>query len=173
MFEISDLKAKKLPELQEIAKDLKVPKFKTMKKLDLVYQILDLQATNPKVVVENTNPPEETPGPRPRKERAPRPIKEESKNPESGAVEKVRETAPRERKEAVKGRPPRKDNKPNVPQKQTTPNRRPIPAQTNQPPQTQPSQPQQPQPQQQQQQQKQQQPNQAHTTTNNAPLDTK
>lgn len=49
MFEISDLKSKKLPELQEIAKELNVPKFKTLKKLDLVYQILDLQAANPKV----------------------------------------------------------------------------------------------------------------------------
>ncbi|MGB5437771.1 MAG: transcription termination factor Rho [Maribacter sp.] len=48
MFEISDLKSKKLPELQEIAKGLKVPKFKTLKKLDLVYQILDVQAANPK-----------------------------------------------------------------------------------------------------------------------------
>lgn len=50
MFEISDLKAKKLPELQEIAKDLNVPKYKTLKKLDLVYQILDVQAANPKKV---------------------------------------------------------------------------------------------------------------------------
>ena len=40
MFEITDLKSKKLPELQEIAKGLNVPKFKTLKKLDLVYQIL-------------------------------------------------------------------------------------------------------------------------------------
>ncbi|MBT8237104.1 MAG: transcription termination factor Rho [Croceitalea sp.] len=52
MFEISDLKAKKLPELQEIAKELNIPKFKTTKKLDLVYQILDVQASNPKVVAE-------------------------------------------------------------------------------------------------------------------------
>jgi len=52
MFEISDLKSKKLPELQEIAKGLNVPKFKTMKKLDLVYQILDLQASNPKAAAE-------------------------------------------------------------------------------------------------------------------------
>ncbi|WP_297693190.1 transcription termination factor Rho [uncultured Eudoraea sp.] len=50
MFEISDLKAKKLPELQDIAKELSVPKYKTLKKLDLVYQILDLQASNPKAV---------------------------------------------------------------------------------------------------------------------------
>jgi len=51
MFEISKLKTMKLPELQEIAKGLKVPKFKTLKKIDLVYQILDLQATNPKALV--------------------------------------------------------------------------------------------------------------------------
>ena len=50
MFEISKLKTLKLPELQEIAKGLKVPKFKTLKKLDLVYQILDVQAADPKAV---------------------------------------------------------------------------------------------------------------------------
>jgi transcription termination factor Rho len=54
MFEISDLKAMKLPELQKIAENLKVPKYKTQKKLDLVYQILDLQASNPKIVQETT-----------------------------------------------------------------------------------------------------------------------
>ncbi len=50
MLEISELKAKKLPELQEIAKNLNVPKFRTLKKLDLVYQILDYQAANPNKV---------------------------------------------------------------------------------------------------------------------------
>ncbi len=50
MFEISELKSKKLPELQEIAKELDVPKYRTQKKLDLVYQILDYQAANPKAV---------------------------------------------------------------------------------------------------------------------------
>ncbi|RZN81989.1 MAG: transcription termination factor Rho [Winogradskyella sp.] len=50
MFEISQLKAKKLPELQEIAKQLKVPKYRSLKKLDLVYQILDYQAANPSAV---------------------------------------------------------------------------------------------------------------------------
>ena len=50
MFEISELKEKKLPELQEIAKELNVPKYRTQKKLDLVYQILDYQAANPKAV---------------------------------------------------------------------------------------------------------------------------
>ena len=49
MFDIVDLKEKKLLELQEIAKNLNVPKFKTLKKLELVYQILDVQAANPKI----------------------------------------------------------------------------------------------------------------------------
>lgn len=53
MFEISELKAKKLPELQDIAKNLNVPKYRSLKKLDLVYQILDLQATNPDAVREH------------------------------------------------------------------------------------------------------------------------
>ncbi len=48
MFEISDLKAKKLPELQELAKGLHIPRIKSLKKLELVYQILDQQAANPK-----------------------------------------------------------------------------------------------------------------------------
>ena len=52
MFEISELKAKKLPELQELAKKLNVPKYRSFKKLDLVYQILDYQAANPSAVKE-------------------------------------------------------------------------------------------------------------------------
>lgn len=59
MFEISDLKSKKLPELQEIAKGLNVPKFKTQKKMDLVYQILDLQAANPKAAAAIVPPKQE------------------------------------------------------------------------------------------------------------------
>ena len=60
MFEIAQLKAKKLPELQEIAKQLKVPKYRSLKKLDLVYQILDYQAANPaavKAVTKEDNKP--------------------------------------------------------------------------------------------------------------------
>lgn len=50
MLEISELKSKKLPELQEIAKTLAVPKYRTLKKLDLIYKILDHQAINPESV---------------------------------------------------------------------------------------------------------------------------
>lgn len=52
MFDITELKAKKLPELQEIAKGINVPKFRSLKKLDLVYKILDLQAADPDKVAE-------------------------------------------------------------------------------------------------------------------------
>ena len=47
MLEILELKEKKLPELQEIAKELKIPRFSSLKKLDLIYQILDVQAAKP------------------------------------------------------------------------------------------------------------------------------
>ena len=56
MFEISQLKEKKLPELQEIAQKLKVPKYRSLKKLDLVYQILDFQAANPEAVKKEVAP---------------------------------------------------------------------------------------------------------------------
>ncbi|MFD2585956.1 transcription termination factor Rho [Croceitalea marina] len=97
MFEISDLKAKKLPELQEIAKGLNIPKFKTTKKLDLVYQILDVQASNPKAVAQaapSSDTKEEKPKPRPRPRQAKKP------------VEKIETKA----KEAVKTDNPSSDN---------------------------------------------------------------
>ena len=62
MFDISDLKEKKLIELQDIAKGLNVPKFKSLKKMDLVYQILDVQAATPqtKTTKKDTPPAEKT-----------------------------------------------------------------------------------------------------------------
>jgi transcription termination factor Rho len=58
MFQIADLKSKKLPELQEIGKELKVPQFQKLRKLDLVYKILDLQAEDPSKIqkVVNSSP---------------------------------------------------------------------------------------------------------------------
>ncbi len=97
MLEISELKAKKLPELQDIAKNLNVPKYRTLKKLDLVYQILDYQAANPnkvkEVITEDSSEKKssEKPKPniRPRRPRAakpegtaPAPVKKEMKSPQ-------------------------------------------------------------------------------------------
>ena len=55
MFDIDKLKEMKLLELQEIAQKIDVPKFRQLKKLDLVYQILDVQAANPKQLKEKTS----------------------------------------------------------------------------------------------------------------------
>merc|ERR1712000_266720 len=109
-FEISDLKAKKLPELQEIAKELNVPKFKSLKKLDLVYQILDVQASNPKAVTEKvaaSASTEEKPAPKPRRARTPRPKPEEPKKQEDTSSEKPSEVAPRDKNDEGKGPSPK------------------------------------------------------------------
>ncbi|WP_421804288.1 transcription termination factor Rho [Flagellimonas sp.] len=117
MFEISDLKAKKLPELQEIAKELNVPKFKTLKKLDLVYQILDVQASNPKAVAETvaTTTADDKPEPKQKRARTPRPKKTEANDNKGDAPEKApQKREPRNKKDDSKGQSPqqKKDNKP-------------------------------------------------------------
>ena len=53
MFEIETLKAKKLADLQEIAATLKITRYKTLKKQDLIYRILDLQAQKPEKVAKH------------------------------------------------------------------------------------------------------------------------
>ena len=54
MFDISELKTKTLVDLQQIAKTIGLTKFSKLNKLDLVYQILDIQATNPSEEKKNT-----------------------------------------------------------------------------------------------------------------------
>ncbi len=54
MLEISQLKEKSLVELKDLAKQMGVPKYTQLKKLDLVYKILDFQASNP---TKNTESP--------------------------------------------------------------------------------------------------------------------
>ena len=116
MFEISDLKAKKLPELQEIAKSLNVPKYRTQKKLDLVYQILDLQAANPKITSEVTSvnalEKEDRPKPKPRPRAARGKISKEntdknSSNPTPKDVKDAKDSKPTDnvKTEITKPRP--------------------------------------------------------------------
>ena len=45
MFDIHTLNKKLLPELKEIAKELGVPRYQKLKKQELIYEILDVQAT--------------------------------------------------------------------------------------------------------------------------------
>ena len=130
MLEISELKAKKLPELQELANTLKVPKYRTLKKLDLVYQILDYQAANPNAVkaIVSEIPKEAVSEPAAAKteERAPRPPRHK---PNPRAKQTPREKSnPSEKKEPQKQertlekRPqenPSKENKPQHKNKNT------------------------------------------------------
>ena len=85
MFEISQLKEKKLSDLQEIAQKLNVPKYRTLKKLDLVYQILDLQAANPDTI---KNEPVKEEAPKPKAQQ----IKPKRERIEKKAPEKKRPT---------------------------------------------------------------------------------
>ncbi|WP_405223729.1 transcription termination factor Rho [Dokdonia sp. Asnod1-B02] len=118
MFDISELKAKKLPELQEIAKGINVPKYRTLKKLDLVYRILDLQAADPKkieaVVPKVKEAAAQAPAPKTerkpreeRKPRAPRPAKtaKDTKDAPAANTEETKD-AP------AKGKPPVKKEAP-------------------------------------------------------------
>jgi transcription termination factor Rho len=130
MFEISQLKEKKLTDLQEIANKLKVPKYRSLKKLDLVYKILDMQAADPKAVTavvepssSTENKPENTQVRKPRQR-----VQKPAKNASNESTEKTYETnknsevkdnstkAPRQSKEEKKPvhKPnprPSKDNK--------------------------------------------------------------
>ncbi len=127
MFEISDLKAKKLPELQEIAKGLNVPKFKTLKKLDLVYQILDLQASNPKASADAK--PAAQPKPRPEIAAAQKEKPKEVSNPQKDNEESEKTPAvveSTENKRQHQNRPnPRKDHQKNNQNKNQNTNKNP------------------------------------------------
>ena len=55
MYEISELKSKKLPDLQGIAKSIGVKRITGLKKMDLIYQIIDHISSNPESI-KNTTP---------------------------------------------------------------------------------------------------------------------
>ena len=115
MFEISQLKEKKLSELQDIAKELSVPKYRSLKKLDLVYQILDHQAANPKAVedvvkpVQKTVPKKRQPVQKPRQNQPKAKVLANKPNP----TEKTEE--PKKEKQTQ----PKAENKPNKVERHT------------------------------------------------------
>ncbi|WP_299556274.1 transcription termination factor Rho [Seonamhaeicola sp.] len=96
MFEISQLKEKKLSDLQEIAKELSISKYRSLKKLDLVYQILDHQAANPKTVTESsekkTATQENKPKPRRQRQRIQKPQTNQEKPAAAETTEKKEAT---------------------------------------------------------------------------------
>lgn len=79
MFDIEVLKEMKLSDLQEIAKVAKINKYRSLKKDDLVYMILDLQAAQPEVIKSDLTP--EQPTEKPKEKRARIASKETTKGP--------------------------------------------------------------------------------------------
>ncbi|MCH4551144.1 transcription termination factor Rho [Aestuariibaculum lutulentum] len=130
MFEISQLNEKKLSDLQEIAKKLNIPKYRSLKKMDLVYQILDHQAADPKAVKAvvdssetaepktNEAPKKEVKKPRQRVQRPkPAPVKNETKTEVEQPTAETSKTespapAPTEAKPEAKNDKPAKPNNP-------------------------------------------------------------
>ncbi|GAA4230420.1 hypothetical protein GCM10022291_00500 [Postechiella marina] len=136
MFEISQLKAKKLADLQEIAKKLNVPKYRSLKKLDLVYQILDQQAADPNAVKDVVAPVDkaetkEAKAPAPRKPRQrvqKQPVKRETKPVAEKAP--TTEAAPAPEKQETTAPAPEKAKAPDTQEKKPArnkPNPRPKP----------------------------------------------
>ena len=109
MFEISQLKAKKLPELQDIAKQLSVPKYRSLKKLDLVYQILDHQAANPealKAKVESEAKPNKPQQKRARVQRGPQ---DNQRAPQENKDQKTLDFSDKKEDNKQKGQKPNND----------------------------------------------------------------
>ena len=100
MFEISKLKEKKLSDLQQIAEELNISKFKTLKKLDLVYKILDHQASNPET--KKTSPKQES-----------TPVKKESKSDKKESENYSRQNKNKNHPRNAKKDPPKGSKAPN------------------------------------------------------------
>ncbi|MBV1923894.1 MAG: transcription termination factor Rho [Flavobacteriaceae bacterium] len=159
MLEISELKTKKLPELQELAKALKVPKYRSLKKLDLVYQILDYQAANPTAVkavlkADDNSKPAETPHAssekneepkkqvnqqpkpqrvnRPRKQRVDPRNQNDSKEVDSNKNQENKKPQENNKPQEVKESTEQKDSNKNNPQAKKEENNRPKPVQRKQ-----------------------------------------
>lgn len=86
MFDISDLKEQKLLELQELAKEMGIPKYKNLKKEELIYQIIDFQAENPKSIEKlSSKQVEETPKPQKTKSKT-KTTKKDTEKPSKNVV---------------------------------------------------------------------------------------
>src|SRR5690554_2759982 len=75
MYDIIELNSKKVTELRDIAKALKVSKTESLKKQELIYKILDEQAINPEPVSSKSEEKKVTPPKRTNDDRSRRPAK--------------------------------------------------------------------------------------------------
>ena len=114
MFEISELKAKTLAELQVIAKSIDLSKTSQLKKLDLVYQILDKQAANPtnKEVIPSKN--QDLKKEKPKRKRLVKSIQSEPRK----AIETKKETTKKETIKHISEKPKEEKTLPEKSQQQ-------------------------------------------------------
>jgi transcription termination factor Rho len=127
MFEISELKAKTLTDLQVIAKSIGLTKISQLKKLDLVYQILDIQAANPTKGKATVTPNEsESKAEKPKRKRVVKSSKDQAKpsevkiseaTPTTKEIDSVEKNTPNEAKENNKETPTANKQQVNKPQK--------------------------------------------------------
>ena len=133
MYVISELKSKKLPDLQVIAKSIGVKRIAGLKKMDLIYQIIDFVSANPDAIKKApaASAPEAVPAQaeavtskvkpnvsKPRPVKAKKAVVEQKKE----GVEVVAESLPKE-KEASNPQKNRNEN-PNKPAQQGNPNQK-------------------------------------------------
>ena len=133
MYEISELKSKKLTDLQIIAKSIGVKRIASLKKMDLIYQIIDFVSANPDATKKApaASAPEAVPAQaevvtskarpnvsKPRPVKAKKAVVEQMKE----GVEVVAESLPKE-KEASNPQKNRNEN-PNKPAQQGNPNQK-------------------------------------------------
>ena len=133
MYEISELKSKKLPDLQVIAKSIGVKRIAGLKKMDLIYQIIDFVSANPDAIKKApaASAPEAVPAQaeavtskvkpnvsKPKPVKAKKAVVEQKKE----GVEVVAESLPKE-KEASNPQKNRNEN-PNKPAQQGNPNQK-------------------------------------------------
>ena len=124
MFEISELKAKKLAELQAIAKQIGLTKISQLKKLDLIYKIIDALAeatkeeTTKKTATSDTKEKTEKPK---RKRISKKNAPEQEAKPVEQKVEKKPQVVNEPKKEAPKANSNKSNDKKQTP---TTPHKK-------------------------------------------------
>jgi transcription termination factor Rho len=110
MYDIIELNSKLVGELREIARQLNVPKYEALKKQELIYQILDLQAVAGAAQSNTAEPASDSDQQRPRRGRKPKSettgtpetpdLFEAKPDPRFVSVDNVAETKPEENKPA-------------------------------------------------------------------------
>ena len=121
MFEISELKAKTLADLQVISKSIGLTKTSQLKKLDLVYQILDTQAADPAKTAPLATNEEVQKTERPKRKRVTKSTLTEEKNTKivlENPIEEVISTSEITENKTIQEKPaPRKPIEKRVPRK--------------------------------------------------------